>query len=104
MPATTYTAAIGTASDVIEGGVCDVTVVENVVATYRTDDDGNETPEYGMSDKVAMPAQETTVRTDEDAAERLIAEAEQILNRNGWRVTGTWEPSDNAVYAPVERA
>lgn len=101
---TTYTAAIGTHASVVEGDFCDVTVAENVRVGYHEDRDGNEIADYAMGTTVVMPAQETTVRTDEeDPWGRLANEAAEILAANGWRLTGTWELSDNAAYAPVER-
>ena len=103
--AVTYTAAIGTASDVVAGDFCDVMVAENDIVGYREDEDGNEIPEYEMGSNVVMPAQETTVRTDEaDPWGRLEAEAVAILAANGWRVVGPWELGDNAAYATVELA
>lgn len=100
----TYTAAIGTASDVVAGDFCDVSIAENEIITYKLQEDGTETPVYGMSGKVVMDAIETTVRTDEDdKLGRIEADAERILEANGWKVTGPWELADNAAYATVVR-
>jgi antitoxin (DNA-binding transcriptional repressor) of toxin-antitoxin stability system len=104
VPETTYTAAIASHSSVVIGDFCDVSVAENVIATYREDEDGNEIPVYEMGSNVVLDPQKTTVRTDEDEFARLESEAEAILTENGWRITGPWEVADTAMYAPVERA
>lgn len=102
---TSYIAAIATAADVVAGNFCDVSVIECEEASIGIDDDGNEILEQQMTDRVAMPAQETTVLIDDaDSAVKVEDDAERILVANGWRVTGKWEPSDNAIYATVELA
>jgi hypothetical protein len=102
---TTYTAAIATASDVVAGDYCDVTVAENEIVTHKETEDGTETPVYGMSDTIVMPSIDTDVRTDdEDSLAKAELAAADILESNGWTVTGTWEVAANALYAPVERA
>lgn len=101
---TTYTAALATASDVVFGDFCDVSVVENEVTSYRQGSDGYDIPVYGMTSVVAMDAVETTVRTDADNYGDAETDADEILAANGWVRIGDWEPSDNAYYAPVERA
>lgn len=86
---TTYTAAIGTAADVVAGDFCDVSVIV----------DGT----VGLTSEVVMAA-ETAVRTDhEDVLGIVEADAERVLAENGWRVTGDWSVAYNALYAPVER-
>lgn len=104
MEETTYTAALATASDVVANGLCDVSVVENEVITYRQGSDGYDIPVYGMTSTVALDAVETTVRTDADSYGDAETEADDILAANGWTRTGDWEPSDNAYYAPVAKA
>jgi len=104
MEDTMYTAALATASDVVSGDFCDVSVVENEVISYRQGTDGYDIPVYGMTSVVALDAVETTVRTDADNYGAAETEADDILAANGWVRTGDWEPSDNAYYAPVERA
>lgn len=102
---TTFTAAIGTASDVVLGDFCDVTVAEDDVISYRFDEDGNEIPLYGMSDRIVMEPIETDVRVDDDESlQKVEAAAREVLEDNGWKVTGTWESGGNALYASVERA
>lgn len=102
---TSYIAAIATTSDVVAGDLCDVSVIECEEVSVGIDDNGDEILEQQMTNRVAMPSQETTVRTDDaDSAAEVEDEAEQILAANGWRVTGKWEPSDNASYATVEPA
>lgn len=101
----THYAAIATASDVVAGDYCDVSVAEAEIHTYRVDDDGNETPEYAMGPNVVMDAVETDVRTDdEDSHTKIEGAAEAILAANGWTRTGPWELADNAAYAPVTPA
>lgn len=100
----TYTAALATASDVVFGDFCDVSVVESEVISYRQGSDGYDIPVYGMTSVVAMDAVETTVRTDADSYGHAESEADEILAANGWIRTGDWEPSDNAYYAPVAKA
>lgn len=102
----TYTAAIGTASDVVSGDYCDVVVVENESTTvgYREDADGDEVPAYSLTNKVVMAAVDTTVRTDdEDKLFTAGDAADDILRANGWRRISDWGTSDNALYAHVER-
>jgi hypothetical protein len=103
----TYTAAIGTASDVVLGDFCDVTVVENAFIGYREFEVGGEmalAEEYGMTDKVALDSVETGVRIDdENSLTSAPDSADKILAANGWTRTGDWTTADNALYAPVER-
>jgi hypothetical protein len=102
---TSYVATIGTAPDVVEGDFCDVSVIECEEVSAGYDDEGAEILEQRMTNRVAMPAQDTTVRTDdEDSAVKAEDDAERVLLANGWRVTGEWEPSDNSSYATVELA
>lgn len=100
----TYTAALATASAVVFGDFCDVSVVENEVISYRQGSDGYDAPVYGMTSVVAMEAVETTVRTDADDLSDAETEADEILAANGWVRTGDWQPADTAYYALVERA
>lgn len=87
----TYTAAIGTADDVVTGEFCDVSVIA-------------EDAEGMLTDKVEFMA-ETAIRTDhEDVLGVVEEDAERVLSENGWQVTGKWSVTDNALYAPVERA
>jgi hypothetical protein len=98
-----YVAAIGTARDVVEGDFCDVSVIESEDTNTKITDDGAEVPVFELTDRVAMPAQELTIRTDDaDRDLKIQPEAERVLSANGWRVVGKWEPSDNACYAGVE--
>lgn len=91
MGATTYTAAIATASDVVAGDFCDVSVIENDVQ-------GN------LTNKVILGPQELTVRTDDlDKLEKSQAEAKDLLEAAGYKVVGGWEISSNAAYALVLR-
>lgn len=85
-----YTAAIGATSDVVAGDHADVTVGENNV-------DGN------MSSTLVMGPVETTAHIDTDMEEMQDA-ADATLEANGWERTGAWEITDNAMYAPVQRA
>lgn len=88
----TYTAAIGTAGYVVTGDHCDVSV-------YEEDTEGG----YPAGD--ALFTAETAIRTDhEDALGVVEEDAERVLSENGWQVTGKWSVTDNALYAPVERA
>ena len=88
--ASTYTAAIGTAPDVVAGDFCDVSVIV-------TDDEDR------LTDEVAFAA-ETAIRTDhQDVLGVVEADAERVLAANGWRLTGPWKVTDNALYARAER-
>lgn len=100
---TNYVAALTNAADCVAGDYCDVSVIESEISGYREDHEGNEVPEYGMTGVVAMDAVETTVRTDADAIEDALAQADAILRDAGWTRVGNWEPSPNAYYADVER-
>jgi hypothetical protein len=87
----TYTAAIGTASDVVAGEFCDASVIIN-------DAEGN------LTDTAVMQA-ETEIRTDhEDVLGVIEADAERVLREHGWQIAGKWDVADNALYAPVKRA
>lgn len=99
-----YVAAVAIASDVVAGDHCDVSVIERAIVGYRDDEDGEETPVYGLGDRV-VGYWETTIPVDADDADtRAIAAAEQLLEAAGWEVVGAWEYADNAVYAVVARA
>ncbi|MFJ9558300.1 hypothetical protein ACIRPH_31220 [Nocardiopsis sp. NPDC101807] len=98
-----YVAAVATASDVVAGEYTDVTVAEREVIAMDVDDDGNEIPILGMSDRLVMGPIETTAKVGADMGD-IEAAAEAILEANGWRRTGPWEVADNALYAAVERA
>jgi hypothetical protein len=98
----THFAALGTAADVVAGDHFDVTVANAEIHTYRTDDDGNETPEYTMGSTVVMGPVDTDVRIDdEDSHLKIEAAADTVLAAHGWTRTGPWESADNAAYAPV---
>lgn len=100
----TYTAAITTAASDVTGDFCDVTVIENVIHGYTTDGEGNEVPDYGLSDTLAMRATELPIRTDDDDVLGKVEDAaEAVLTANGWRITGEWDVADNALYASAER-
>lgn len=82
-----------------------VSVIENTIVGYSEGEDGDEVPEYGLSDTIAMDSIELTVRTDaEDVLGQIETEAVQILEDHGWKVTSPWNLSDNAAYATVERS
>jgi hypothetical protein len=99
-----FTAAVTTNSSVVVGDFCDVSVAADHIVGYREGPDGGEIPEMAMSDQVVMDPVETTVRTlAPDPLSLLEVEAAEILHQHGWRVTGPWQLSDNAGYAPVER-
>jgi hypothetical protein len=100
---TTYTAAIGTASDVVAGDFCDVIVVENMIVGFRYPGDV-EVPEFGLSNTIALGEVDLDVRTDaDDKLTTAPAAADKILTASGWTRTGDWETARNALYAPVER-
>lgn len=102
---TTFTAAIATASDIVEYAFCDVAVAEDDIITYKVDGDGNETPVYGMSNRIALEPVVLPVRVDDDdKLTKATHAADEILAVHGWSVTGDWEIVDNAMYAAVERA
>ncbi|MBX6383763.1 MAG: hypothetical protein IRZ07_12440 [Microbispora sp.] len=101
-----YVAAVAIASDVVAGDHCDVSIIERQVIGYDVEDgeDGEETPVYGLGDRV-VGYWETTIPVDADDADtRAIAAAEQLLEAAGWEVVGAWEYAANAVYALVARA
>lgn len=85
-----YIATIGATSDVVAGDHADVTVGENGT-------NGN------MSTTLVMGPIETTAHIDADMEEMQDA-ADATLKANGWERTGAWEITDNAMYAPVQRA
>ena len=98
-----YVAAVATSADVVPNGRCDVAIIERQVLGYDVED-GEETPVYGLGDRVVYHA-DTGVNVDaDDAATRAIAAAEQLLEAAGWEVVGEWEIAADAVYAPVARA
>lgn len=97
-----YVAAVATSADVAPNGRCDVAIIERQVLGYNIED-GEETPVYGLGDRVVYHA-DTGVNVDaDDAATRAIAAAEQLLEAAGWEVVGAWEVAADAVYAPVTR-
>jgi hypothetical protein len=87
---TTYTAAIGTAADVVAGEFCDVSVIAN---------DG----EGMLTDNIAMHADTAIPVSHPDVLGVVEADAERVLTEKGWRVTGKWFVADNALYAPAEQ-
>ncbi|MGV2384879.1 MAG UNVERIFIED_CONTAM: hypothetical protein LOD86_06375 [Thermobifida fusca] len=98
-----YVAAVATSADVVPNGRCDVSVIERQGLGYDGED-GEETPVYGLGDRVVYHA-DTGVNVDaDDAATRAIAAAEQLLEAAGWEVVGEWKIAADAVYAPVARA
>lgn len=98
-----YVAAIATSADVVPNGRCDVAIIERQVIGYNIED-GEETPVYGLGDRVVYQA-DTGIPVDaDDATTRAIAAAEQLLKAAGWEITGAWEVAADAVYAPVARA
>lgn len=102
---TIFFAAIGTASDVVTGDYCDLTVTEAIVCGYHLNEDGTESEDYGFGGNTILDTVDLPVRTDEDDKLGLIEKAaEEILWANGWRVVGGWDSADNAAYAQVERA
>lgn len=102
---TVFFAAIGTASDVVAGDFCDLTVTEAVVTGYREGEHGEEIEELGFGGATVLDAVELPVRTDdEDSHLKIEQAAADALEANGWRVVGTWELADNAAYAQVEKA
>jgi hypothetical protein len=101
VPEPTYTAAIGLISSVVAGDHCDVTVAENNLVGYRSDE-----PEYVMGSNIVMDVTETAIRTDdEDVAGKVYDAADDILTANGWRRVTDWDDAaGDAAYARVERA
>ena len=98
-----YVAAVATSADVVPNGRCDVSVIERQVIGYNIED-GEETPVYGLGDRVVYQA-DTGIPVDaDDATTRAIAATEQLLEAAGWEITGAWEIAADAVYAPVARA
>lgn len=100
---TTHIAAIGTASDVVEGEVCDLVIATAAIAMYRIDGEGNEVAEPTMGDEIVYSV-ELTTRTDDDDLGKVVEEADQVLRDQGWNRTGDWDCSHNAMYASVEPA
>lgn len=101
---TTYYAAIGTASDVVTGDHCDLTVTEAITLGYREGEDGQEIEELGFGGTTVLDSVDLPIRTDDTAKLGAIEEAAaELLDANGWRVIGGWEIADNAAYARVER-
>jgi hypothetical protein len=100
---TTYTAAIGTASNVVFGDHCDVQVAENDI-TYHLGPNDEEVPEHTMSDRLVLDAIDTDIRTDdEDKLSKVGDAADEILAKHGWSRVEGWAIADNALYAQVER-
>ena len=99
-----YLASIGLTAHVTDE-FCDVEVVEADVMTYKTGNDGTETPVYESSTRVAMPKAKLSVRADDpDAAEKAQQEADAVLERAGWRRTEGWTLGADEADALVERA
>lgn len=87
----TYTAAIGTTSDVVFGDYCDVMVTKDL-------------PDGTFGTEEVMESTETDVLVDDPEALHLVEDAaDRVLEANGWKRTGGWEIADNALYASVER-
>src|SRR5690606_2670490 len=98
-----YVAAVATSADGVPNGPRGLAIIERQVLGYDVED-GEETPVYGLGDRVVYHA-DTGVNVDaNDAATRAIAAAEQLLEAAGWEVVGEWEIAADAVYAPVARA
>ena len=73
--------------------------------TYKTGNDGTETPVYESSTRVVMPKAKLSVRADDpDAAEKAQQEADAVLERAGWRRTEGWTLGADEADALVERA
>lgn len=99
-----FIAAIATASDAVANGLCDVSVAEADEISYNTDSNGNETPVYGMSNRLVLEPIDTTVSTDDDdKLAKAQSAAEDLLANHGWELVDGWEISDNALYATVTR-
>lgn len=101
---TTFIAAIGTASDVVTNGFCDVAIAEADEVSYHVANDGTETPIYGMSNRLVMEPTDMTVSVnDDDKLAKAQSAAEDVLANHGWELVDSWEIVDNAMYATVER-
>lgn len=88
----------------VYGDHCDVCVAEDVVISYRQDEDGNDIEETAMGDLLVLNPIETSVRTDDDdKLAKVEAAADGILAEFGWTRTGAWFTAEDALYAPVTR-
>jgi hypothetical protein len=102
---TSHFACVATENTVVAGTVCDLSIGTATISGYRIDNDGNENPEYAISDNIVFTTDLTVNVNDEDKDQKAIDEADTILTGQGWSRLTAWEyAGDGALYAEVEPA
>jgi len=101
---TTHIATIGTATDVVLGDTCDLTVyrAKTEISAYLGSDE--ETTEYVADGDATFTSDLTVLLDDEDRDVKAMAEADDILTARGYTRTSDWGFGGNAMYAEVEAA
>lgn len=104
MTVTHFTAWLAVDRSVLTGEHCDVTILQDEVIAYRTDDDGNEIPEWTTAPGVPQAFYaETTATTDDDHA-AAMDQARDLIEQADWRIVGDWDSIDTGYIVTVERA
>lgn len=100
-----FTAWITTDPTCLEGDNADVVVLRDENTGDQLDRDGAETPVWSSTgDPLTHVVTSINVTTDDPWDGRLTAEAEDLLARAGWTVTGGWKSVSTGVTATVTPA
>jgi hypothetical protein len=100
---THFTAWLVNDTSALETAACDITILQDEINGYRTDDEGNETtPEWTSTDTQMFHAV-TTVDAKEGDINDAITEATDLMSKAGWTTVGDWEAVDIAYVITVER-
>ncbi|TVL89794.1 hypothetical protein [Streptomyces sp. SAJ15] len=104
MTMTHFTAWLTTDRTCLEDDQCDVTVLADKIAGYEFDSNGFET-NTPVWTSVGDPLwyAKTSHTADEDDDQSALEEAEELLEKAGWRLVGGWEAVTTGCTATVER-
>ncbi|MFE3609754.1 hypothetical protein [Streptomyces goshikiensis] len=100
MEHTHFTAWLVNAPSCLDQGCMDVTVLQDRLIGG---DPGNDEDWVTDSSKPQAFYSVTTVDAREGTAADGIGEAEKLMGRAGWKVTGEWEALPNTYIATVQR-
>jgi hypothetical protein len=98
---TTHIATIGTASDVVAGDNCDLTIY-HAKAEISACLGSEETYEYVAVGDAFYAIELTVALTDEDRDSKAMAEADDLLTAQGYTRVSDWAQSHDALYAEVD--
>lgn len=100
---THFTAWLAVESSVLTNDNCDVTILQDEVISYRTDDDGTEIPEWTTAAGVPQAFYAETHATTDDDHSDAQNQARDLMEEAGWRIVGDWEATDSGYIVTVER-